>query len=124
MIDHVYLFVTPIHAECIPRLIIALDRRYMQYVNTIYHRTGTLWASRYKSSLIQTEIYLLSCQRYLELNPCVPPWWSIPPTTAGPVVAIMPWGSQPYYLASHLLYRALGRDSKERQVAYRELFRV
>jgi hypothetical protein len=35
----------------------------------------------------------------------------------------MPWGSQPY-LAPRLLYLVLGRDSKERQVAYRELFRV
>lgn len=34
-----------------------------------YQRTGTLWDSRYKSSLIQTETYLLRCQRYIELNP-------------------------------------------------------
>ncbi len=41
----------------------------MQYINTTYRRTGTLWDSRYKSSLIQTETYLLSCQRYIKLNP-------------------------------------------------------
>ena len=41
----------------------------MQYINTTYRRTGTLWDSRYKSSLIQAETYLLSCQRYIELNP-------------------------------------------------------
>jgi hypothetical protein len=33
-----------------------------------YRRTGTLWDSRYKSSLIQTETYLLRCQRYIELG--------------------------------------------------------
>jgi len=43
--------------------------RYVQYINTTYRRTGTLWDSRYKSSLIQAETYLLSCQRYIELNP-------------------------------------------------------
>ncbi len=69
MTNHVHLLVTPDHAESIPRLIIALGRRYVQYINTTYRRTGTLWDSRYKSSLIQAETYLLSCQRYIELNP-------------------------------------------------------
>ncbi len=41
----------------------------MQYINKTYRRTGTLWDSRYKSSLIQAETYLLTCQRYIELNP-------------------------------------------------------
>ena len=40
-----------------------------QYINTTYRRTGTLWDSRYKASLIQAQTYLLSCQRYIELNP-------------------------------------------------------
>jgi hypothetical protein len=30
---------------------------------------NTLWDSRYKSSLVQAETYLLACQRYIELNP-------------------------------------------------------
>jgi len=45
----------------------ALSRKYVQYINKTYHRTGTLWDSRYKSSLIQEETYLLACQRYIEL---------------------------------------------------------
>ena len=47
-------------------------RRYVQYIDTTYRRTGILWDSRYKSSLIQAETYLLACQRYIELNPCAP----------------------------------------------------
>ena len=52
-----------------PRLIIALGRRYVQYINVTYRRTGTLWDSRYKSALIDADTYLLKCQRYIELNP-------------------------------------------------------
>lgn len=52
-----------------PKLIIALGRRYVQYINRSYRRTGTLWDSRYKSSLIQAETYLLDCMRTIELNP-------------------------------------------------------
>ena len=69
MTNHVHLLVTPEQAKSIPRIIIALGRRYVQYINTTYHRTGTLWDSRYKSSLIQVETYLLVCQQYIELNP-------------------------------------------------------
>ena len=69
MTNHVHLLVTPKHAEDVPSLMISLGRRYVQYVNKTYHRTGTLWDSRYKSSLIQSDLYLLTCQRYIELNP-------------------------------------------------------
>ncbi len=47
-------------AETVPRLIISLERRYLQYIYRNYRRTGTLWDSRYKSSLIQAETYLLT----------------------------------------------------------------
>ena len=32
-------------------------------------RTGTLWEGRYKSTLIQTDRYLLTCMAYIDLNP-------------------------------------------------------
>ena len=53
MTNHVHLLVTVCEAEVVPALIISLGRRYVQYINRSYRRTGTLWDSRYKSSLIQ-----------------------------------------------------------------------
>ena len=49
MINHVHLLLTPQRAASIPRVIIAPGRRYVQYVNKTYRRTGILWDSRYKS---------------------------------------------------------------------------
>ena len=69
MTNHVHLLLTPKKASAVSKLIISLGRRYVQYINRSYRRTGTLWDSRYKSSLIQAEPYLLACQRYIELNP-------------------------------------------------------
>ena len=46
-----------------------LGSRYVQYVNFVYKRRGTLWEGRYKSSLVDQEQYLLTCYRYIELNP-------------------------------------------------------
>jgi putative transposase len=58
MTNHVRLLVAPAGSESIPRVIIAVGRRYEQYINHSYRRTGTLWDSRYKSSLAQAETYL------------------------------------------------------------------
>ncbi len=69
MSNHVHLLLTPRRAESVPSLVMSLGRRYVQYINRTHGRTGTLWDSRYKSSVIQAETYLLTCQRYIELNP-------------------------------------------------------
>ena len=48
---------------------ISLGRRYVQYINRSYRRTGMLWDGRYQSSLVEVDAYLVCCQRYIELNP-------------------------------------------------------
>ena len=50
MTNHVHLLITPEWSDSVPRVIIALGRRYVQNINTTYRGTGTLWNSRYKSS--------------------------------------------------------------------------
>jgi putative transposase len=47
----------------------ALAARTTRYRNRLEGRSGTLWESRYKSSVVQTDTYLLACSRYIELNP-------------------------------------------------------
>ena len=51
MTNHVHLLLTPQTTKAVPKLLISLSRRYVQYINRTYRRTGTLWDSRYKSSL-------------------------------------------------------------------------
>ncbi len=41
----------------------------MQYFNFTYHRTGTLWEGRYRATVVDSERYLLTLMRYIELNP-------------------------------------------------------
>ena len=69
MSNHVHLLLTPEQAQNVPRLIMSVGRKYVQHINRTYGRTGTLWDSRYKSSVVQAETYLLLCQHYIELNP-------------------------------------------------------
>jgi putative transposase len=60
MTNHVHVLLIPKKDATVPKLVISLGRRYVQYINRQYRRTGTLWDSRYKSSLIQAETYLLT----------------------------------------------------------------
>ncbi|MGH8653196.1 MAG: transposase [Gammaproteobacteria bacterium] len=63
------LLLTSKKAATVPKLVISLGRRYVPYINRQYGCTGTLWESRYQSSLIQAATYLLTHMRYIEMNP-------------------------------------------------------
>jgi len=47
----------------------SVGRRYVRYINPTYRRSGTLFEGRIKSNLVDSECYLLTCMRYIELNP-------------------------------------------------------
>lgn len=124
MTNHVHLLLTPSDAKAVPKVIIALGRRYVQYINTSYRRTGTLWDSRYKSSLIQAENYLLACQRYIELNPVRANMVDDPANYRWTSYRTHAMGQPNAIITPHPLYQALGTTADERQNAYRALFRA
>ena len=86
-------------------------------------------ARRYKSSLVQAETYLLTCQRYIELNPVRAAMvddpahyrWTSYRWTSYRANGL---GQSDARLTPHSLYLALGRNDRERQAAYRALFRA
>jgi putative transposase len=124
MTNHVHLLLTPKKAEAVPKLLISIGRRYVQYINRTYKRTGTLWDSRYKSSLIQAETYLLNCQRYIELNPVRAAMVEDPAHYRWTSYRANAFGQPDSRIRQHDLYLSLGRSAEERQRAYRSLFRV
>jgi putative transposase len=107
----------------VPGLIISLGRRYVQYVNTTYRHIGTSWGSRYKSSLIQAETYLLSCMRYIELNPVRAAMVDDPAHYGWTSYRANALGQPDTLLTSHPLYLGLGASDTARRGAYRSLFR-
>jgi putative transposase len=125
MTNHVHLLVTPNTENSLSKTMQTLGRYYVQYYNYSYGRTGTLWEGRYKATLIDTEPYLLTCMRYIELNPVRAPGMAHHPSQ-------YPWSSyrcnalgQPDRLiTAHREYKRLGLKDEERQSAYRQLFRA
>ena len=121
MTNHAHLLAVGEEAGAISGLMQSVGRRYVRSINATYRRTGTLFEGRFKSSLIDSERYLLACMRYIELNP----------VRAGMVdaPAHYRWSSHRHHLGEQTLewisepreYRRLGRNTSERIEAYREL---
>lgn len=101
----------------------ALGQRYVQYVNRVYGRSGTLWEGRYRSCPTQTETYLLACQRYIELNPVRAAMVAHPADYRWSSYRANAQGESDALVQPHEAYGALGMDAASRQAAYRELFR-
>lgn len=121
MENHFHLLVTPEALDSLPKMMQAVGRRYVRYFNDAHGRSGTLWEGRYKSTLIQTERYLLTCMAYIDLNP----------VQAGlvPRARDYPWSSHGHFIGQrtdrlvtpHALYWALGNTPFAREAAYADL---
>lgn len=123
MTNHVHLLISAERSESPGALMKALGQRYAQYVNRTYRRSGTLWEGRFRSCLTQEETYLLSCQRYIELNPVRADMVAHPAEYRWSSYRANAQGEVGALLRPHPLYEALGRDTASRQAVYRELFR-
>ena len=121
MSNHFHLLATPQTADGLPQMMQAVGRRYVRYFNDSQQRSGTVWEGRYKSTLIQTERYLLACMAYIDLNPVRAGLMAHPRD--------YPWSSYAHYtgqridklITPHALFWELGNTPFAREAAYAEL---
>jgi len=121
MTNHVHLLVTPWEGCAASRMMQRLGSTYTAGINAVYCRSGSLWEGRFKSSLVDSERYLLACYRYIELNP----------VRAGMVrhPAEYCWSSyrhnamdlSEYPIRPHAQWLALGRDAADSRARYKAL---
>lgn len=123
MTNHVHLLVTPLHEKSLPLMMQAMGRTYVQRLNERYGRTGTLWEGRYRASLVQDNKYLLTCQRYIELNPVRAGMVAAPGEYRFSSYAYHAFGADDAVLTAHACYIELDADTAARQKAYRKLCR-
>ena len=119
MDNHVHLLATPGEGRALSRLMQRLGTWYAGWFNHRHARTGALWEGRFRSSLLETDAYLLVCMRYIENNP----------VRAGMVERAedFRWSSARHHVgraidplvSDHSLYWSLGNTPFEREAAYR-----
>ena len=119
MSNHVHLLCTPQREGGISKMMQSLGRRYVQYFNHEYLRSGTLWEGRFKSCLIQEEQYLLEVYRYIELNPVRAEMVGDPGEYRWSSYRFNGLGTMSDLCTPHQLYLSLGEDLESRCHAYR-----
>lgn len=122
MTNHVHLLMTPSTKESISLVMQSVGRRYVQYVNLEYRRTGTLWESRHKASIVDAEHYLLACSRYIELNPVNANMVKHPADYKWSSYKRNAQGEPDVVISSHEIYSRLGLSNDDRRQAYSSLF--
>lgn len=122
MTNHVHLLLTPMGTESVSRMMQYVGRRFVPYINHRHGRSGTLWEGRFKSSLVESEAYLLACMRYIELNPVRAALVAAPADYRWSSHRANAGGDDDALLTPHETYRALGGNRAERTGAYRALF--
>lgn len=121
MTNHVHLLVTPHRPNAVSRLMQSLGRRYVQYFNYAYARSGTLFEGRFRSCLVQDSEYFLACLRYIELNPVRAGMVKDPAHYRWSSYAAHGLGVDVGMWTPHPTYISLGDDKPSRQSRYRRL---
>lgn len=67
--NHVHLLVSSGERGEVSLAMRQLGQAYVTAFNRRHRRSGTLWEGRFKSCLVDSDRYLLTAYRYIELNP-------------------------------------------------------
>lgn len=118
MDNHFHLLATPEVDDALPLAMQGVGRRYVRYFNDRHGRSGTLWEGRYRSTLVQTERYLLACMVYIDLNPVRAGLVGQPAEFAWSSYRANAGIAPDRLLTPHPLYWALGNDPFAREQAY------
>ena len=121
MTNHLHLLITPKNKEQLAKFMQSMTNRYVRYFNAKHQRTGTIWEGRFKSCLVDSDYYLFTLHKYIEMNP----------VKAGMVkdIADYQWSSYRHnalgqadsLITEHKLYKDLGANAEQRCESYREM---
>jgi len=123
MTNHIHILATPKKADSISLMMQYIGRHYVPYINYTYGTSGSIWEGRYKASLIQDETYLLTCMRYIELNPVRADMVSSPGAYRWSSYRMNGQGKNNMLVTQHFLYKLLGKTTDLRIEAYKALFK-
>ena len=124
MTNHVHLLLTPQTTDSAGLMMKHLGQRYVQYVNRVYRRSGTLWEGRFRSCLTQSEDYVLACYRYIELNPVRAGMVRHPRDYRWSSFHANGDGKQDALITPHAQYLGLARTGESCRENYRALFKA
>ncbi len=124
MTNHIHILATPKDKDGISRMMQYVGRRYVPYINYNYGSSGSLWEGRFKASLISDEQYLLTCMRYIELNPIRANIVNSPSRYRWSSYRHNAQGKDNSIITEHSLYTGLAKTKVARRENYKDLFKA
>jgi putative transposase len=118
MDNHFHLLLTPRTTGAMSRAMGWVGQSYVQAFNLRHARCGALWQGRFKSCLVQSERYLLTVMRYIELNPVRAAMVERPEDFRWSSVHTHLARASDPLITPHPLYLALGNDPATRAHVY------
>jgi putative transposase len=115
------ILATPTDATGLALMMQKLGRLYVPWFNRKYQRSGGLFQGRFRTSLVETDRFLLACSRYVELAPVR--------ANLSADAADYRWSSYAHHagvrpdaiVSDHSLYWSLGNTPFQREAAYTEM---
>ena len=123
MENHVHILATPSDRDGVTRMMQYTGRFFVPYMNAAYGTSGSVWEGRYKASLVQDDAHLLTCMRYIELNPVRAAMVRSPAHYRWSSYRANGQGKTDSLITPHALYKKLGRTRAARLTAYKALFK-
>ncbi len=122
MTNHLHLLITPENKEQLAVFMQMMANKYVRYFNSKYERTGTIWEGRYKSCLVDSEQYLFTLYKYIEMNPVKANIVKSLDDYKWSSYAYNALGQEDRLISEHLSYQQLGKTVKVRCKKYQSLF--
>ena len=117
--NHIHLLLTSPQPGALSRAMRHAGQCHVQAFNRRHRRSGTLWQGRFKSCLVDTERYVMTVYRYIELNPVRAAMVERPEQYRWSSVHANPGLLKDQLVKPHSIYLALDRDAFARAEAYR-----
>lgn len=117
----VRLLATPETEEGLAMMMQSIGRRFVRPFNQRHGRSGTPWEGRFRSTVIEGDLHLIACMRFVEFAGGVA-------LTSGQGGETPEWSSAAHHLhgtadalvVAHACFWALGNTPFEREAAYRK----
>jgi putative transposase len=123
MTNHVHVLATPRGMSSMPSAMHWIGCVFAQYLNAKYQRTGSRFEGRYRAAIVHDAAYLLTCMRYIELNPVRAGIVANPADYTWSSFRSNAHGEIDELIEPHPNFLGLGRAQRERHDAYHDLFR-
>lgn len=120
MDNHVHFIIWLDDKSRLSRFIKQLNLSYYAYYSKKYSYEGSLWWSRFRSNIIDTDAYLLQCGKYVELNPVKAGITELPQYYHFSSYRYYAEGQYDALITPNPLYLALSENKDERRRLYVE----